>query len=96
MTTYNVSYFIKNPTKFEEGATVTEMGNGWFRVVKVTDVMPPTDPLEFAKSLVFPVGSAGHTIETGVYAPACELVKPKRKAAWKQNPLSRYSARSKA
>ena len=27
MTTYTVSYFIKDPTKFEEGATVTEMGN---------------------------------------------------------------------
>jgi hypothetical protein len=96
MTTYTVSYFIKNPTKFEEGATVTEVGNGWFRVVKVTDVMPPSDPLEFAKSLVFPVGSAGHTIELFVSTPSCVPYKPKRKAAWKQNPLSRYSARSKA
>jgi hypothetical protein len=95
MTTYTVSYFIKNQTKFEEGATVTEMGNGWFRVVKVTDVMPPSDPLEFAKSLVFPFGSAGHTIETSLYAPACVPYKPKRKAAWKQKPLQRFAPRSK-
>lgn len=96
MTNYILSYWLKNVTEFEEGATVTEAGNGWFRVVKVTDVMPPTDPLEFAESLVFPVGSAGHTIEAFVHTPACVPYKPKRKAAWKQNPLSRYSARSKA
>jgi hypothetical protein len=96
VTTYTVSYWIKNATKFEEGATVTEVGNGWFRVVKVTDVMPPSDPLEFAESLVFPVGSAGHTIETGFHAPACVPYKPKRKAAWKQNPLQRFAPRSKS
>jgi hypothetical protein len=28
--TIPVSYFIKNPTKFEEGATVTEMGTAGF------------------------------------------------------------------
>ena len=91
MVTYIVSYWVKNAPKFEESATVTEIGNGWFRVVKATDVAPPTDPLEFAKSLVFPVGSAGHSVEIGVYAPSCVPHKPKRKAAWKQNPLSCYA-----
>lgn len=81
MTNYTVSYYVKNVTKFEEGATVTDMGNGWFRVVKVM-----TAPF------VFPIGSAGHTI----YAPSAiadEPPKAKRKAAWKQNPLNRYLAR---
>jgi hypothetical protein len=96
MTTYTVSYFIKNPTKFEEGATVTEMGNGWFRVVKVFEGWSQVDEHEFEKHFVFPIGSAGHTIETGFYAPACVPCKPKRKAAWKQNPLQRFAPRSKA
>ncbi len=96
MTTYIVSYFIKNASKFEEGATVTDMGNGWFRVVKKTDVMPPMDPLEHAKTLVFPHGSAGHTIETCLHALDCVPYKPKRKAAWKQNPLARFAPRGKA
>ena len=93
MTTYTVSYFVKNATEFEEGATVTAMGNGWFRVVKVFEGWSQADPREFAKSLVFPFGSAGHTIETGFHAAACVPYKPKRKAAWKQNPLTRYLTR---
>jgi hypothetical protein len=96
MTTYTVSYFIKNAAKFEEGATVTEMGNGWFRVVKVFEGWSQVDAQEFAKSLVFPFGSAGHTIETSFHTPACVPYKPKRKAAWKQNPLQRFIPRSKA
>jgi hypothetical protein len=67
MTTYTVSYFIKNATTFEEGATVTDVGNGWFRVVKQTGIEWADAPL-----------------------------KPKRKAAWKQNPLNRFRVRSKA
>jgi hypothetical protein len=94
MTTYTVSYFIKNPTKFEEGATVTEMGKGWFHVVKVFEGWSQVEAHGFAKSLVFPFGSAGHTIETSLHAPACVPYKPKRKAAWKQNPLQRFAPRS--
>ena len=91
MTTYIVSYFIKNATKFEDGATVTDMGNGWFRVVKVFEGWSRVDPQEFAKTLVFPHGSAGHTIETGFHDSP--KPKPKRKAAWKQNPLARFAPR---
>ena len=90
MTVYTVSYFIKNAAEFEEGATVTPLGNGWFRVVKVTDVTPPMDPLEHAKKLVFPHGSAHHILEPD-FVPS----KTKRKAAWKQNPFNQYSTRGK-
>jgi hypothetical protein len=96
MTTYTVSYFIKNATTFEEGATVTDLGNGWFRVVKQTDIEPPMDPLEHAKTLVLPFGSTLHTIEAGPTAAGFVPPKTKRKAAWKQNPLNRFRVRSKA
>jgi hypothetical protein len=89
MTVYTVSYFIKNAAKFEESATVTPLGNGWFRVVKVTDVTPPIDPLEHAKTLAFPHGSVNHTLEVG--NPDFVASKTKRKAVWKQNPLNQYS-----
>jgi hypothetical protein len=99
MTTYTVSYFIKNAAYFEEGATVTEVGNGWFRVVKLTDVMPPMDPLEHAKTLVFPIDSVGHNIEIGVpvasYVPPKLKFKDKRKAELKQNLLARFTPRSR-
>jgi hypothetical protein len=92
MTTYTVSYYIKNATKFEEGATVVDMKNGWFRVIKAIDVIPSVDPLEHTKTLVFPIDSELHNVEILTYVPP----KVKRKAAWKQNPLNRYSARSRA
>lgn len=92
MTTYTLSYFIKNTAEFEEGATVTEMGNGWFRVVKTFEGWSLADAMEHAKSLEFPICSMMHTLSLVPLIPS----KTKRKAAWKQSPLGRYSARSKA
>jgi hypothetical protein len=92
MTTYTVSYFIKNPTKFEEGATVTEMGNGWLFVVKTFEGWSLADAMEHTKSLEFPIGSMMHTLSLVPLISA----KPKRKATWKQNPLQRFAPRSKA
>jgi hypothetical protein len=100
MTTYTVSYWIKNATKFEEGATVRDIGNGWFNVEKITDVLPQSD-MEFAKSLNLPVGAflcnlrARDNKEASGYEVPIPP-KPKRKAAWKQNPLQRFAPRSKA
>jgi hypothetical protein len=99
MTTYTVSYWIKNATKFEEGATVRDIGNGWFNVEKITDALPQSD-MEFAKSLNLPVGAflcnlrARDNKEASGYE-ASGIAKPKRKAAWKQSPLSRFAGRAR-
>ena len=90
MTTYTLSYFIKGAKDFEEGATVVDMGNGWFQVVKTLEISSQEDAIKHATSTVFPIGSAGHTVSlVPVSSP-----KTKRKAVWKQNPLARFASRS--
>ena len=90
MTTYTLSYFIKDAETFEEGATVVDMGNGWARVSKTFEGWSQEDAIKHATSVVFPIGSAGHTVSLVPLIPP----KPKRKAAWKQNPLARFAPRS--
>jgi hypothetical protein len=99
MTTYIVSYWVKNVTEFEEGATVRDIGNGWFNVEKITDALPQSD-MEFAKSLNLPVGAllCNLRVRDNKEASGHEVPippKPKRKAAWKQSPLSRYASRGR-
>lgn len=89
MTTYTLSYFIKGAKDFEEGATVVDMGNGWFQVVKTFESSSQEEAIKHATSTVFRIGSAGHTWSLVQVVPP----KLKRKAAWKQNPLARYTAR---
>jgi len=91
MPTYTISYFIKNATKFEEDSTVINMGNGWFRVVKTFEGWSQADAIEQTKSFEFPIGSIICTLSM------MPLIQPKikRKAAWKQNPLNRYSKGNK-
>ena len=90
MPKYTISYYVKGVKAFPEGAKVTQMSNGWFYVTEVTDLNPILDPLGQSKSFVFPIGSAGHSIHAVVYEPTKQ---PRRKAAWKQNPLTRYAGR---
>ena len=92
MITYILSYFVKGTKEFEEGVTVVNMGNGWTRISKTFEGWSQEDAIKHATSTVFPIGSAGHTVELMPLIPP----KPKRKAAWKQNPLARLSPRSKA
>jgi hypothetical protein len=99
MTTYTVSYWVKNATEFEECATVRDIGNGWFNVEKITDALPQSD-MQFAKSLNLPAGAflcnlrVRDNKEESDYESS-GVAKPKRKAAWKQNPLQRFAPRSK-
>ena len=98
MTTYTVSYWIKNATEFEEDATVRDIGNGWFNVEKITDVLPQSD-MQFAKSLNLPAGAFLCNLRVRDNKEASDyessgVAKPKRKAAWKQNPLARFAPRS--
>lgn len=96
MTTYTLSYFIKGAKDFEEGATVVDMGNGWFCVVKTFESSSQEDAIKHATSTVFPIGSAGHMVESSRLLSEYIPPKPKRKAAWKQSPLARYTARGQA
>jgi hypothetical protein len=98
MTTYTVSYWVKNATEFEEGATVRDIGNGWFNVEKITNALPQSDK-EFANSLNLPVGALLCNLRVRDNKEASDyessgVAKPKRKAAWKQNPLARFAQRS--
>ena len=90
MQTYTLSYFVKNVKDFEDGATVVDMGNGWFRVSKTFECWTQEDAIKHSTSAVFPIGSAGHTLSL---VPVIQQ-KPKRTAAWKQNPLTRFATRS--
>jgi hypothetical protein len=92
MTTYILSYYVKNAREFEEGSTVIDMGNGWFQVSKTYEGWSKEDGEIHAKSLTFPLGSILHTLSL---VPLVQP-KPKRKAAWKQNPLARFKPRNKA
>jgi hypothetical protein len=91
MITYTLSYFVKGATEFEEGATVIEMGNGWFRVVKVFDAPNDEEAIKHAQERIFPFNSAGHILEIDRSLSRYTPPKPKRKAAWKQNPLARFA-----
>jgi hypothetical protein len=95
MTTYNLSYFIKSATKFEEGATVTAMGNGWFYVIKKIDAPNNEEAIRRAQETVFPFDSFLHNLDLSPSLSSYVPHKVKRKAAWKQNPLNRYSKGNK-
>ena len=55
MTTYTLSYFIKGAKDFEKEATVVDMGNGWFSVVKTFESSSQEDAIKNATSTVFTI-----------------------------------------
>jgi hypothetical protein len=82
MTDYTLSYWIK------------QSGGGWQYIRETFSADSLEAAKDYAKTKIFPIGSMLHTLELDEAATAyVPTSTPKRKAAWKQNPLARFAAR---
>lgn len=76
MTGYLLSYWVRIE------------GGPWQRVVQVVPAGSQEAAKAYAMGKTFPAGSVFHQLEL---VPSKTPKAPKRKAAWKQNPLARFA-----